>query len=160
MTRIQDCLNEGQHPFSRGVKNKKAYIHWQNFKNLFQNHWDSLSHTLQKAPLRRGLTIVQIKNNAILKKKENVVFSTPNQRYDIIICVSWFKLFSLVSDVAHRPIVCLIRRDAPFCYLSWHLRCNEDSTLLGESVQITYHSTVQNPNQLRIKDFYTPKKSL
>ena len=32
-------------------------------------------------------------------------FSSLNQRYDIIICVYWFELFSQVSDVAHGPLV-------------------------------------------------------
>ena len=34
-----------------------------------------------------------------------VFFSSFNQRYDIIICVYWFELFSQVSDVAHGPLV-------------------------------------------------------
>ena len=33
------------------------------------------------------------------------VFSSLNQRYDIIICVNWIELFSQVSDVAHGPLV-------------------------------------------------------
>ena len=32
-------------------------------------------------------------------------FSSLNQRYDIIICVNWFELFSQVSDVAYWPLV-------------------------------------------------------
>ena len=32
-------------------------------------------------------------------------FSSLNQRYDIIICVYWFELYSQVSDVAHGPLV-------------------------------------------------------
>ena len=32
-------------------------------------------------------------------------FSSLNQRYDIIISVYWFELFSQVSDVAHGPLV-------------------------------------------------------
>ena len=35
-------------------------------------------------------------------------FSSPNQRYDIIICVYCFELFSQVSDVAHGSLVDLI----------------------------------------------------
>ena len=35
----------------------------------------------------------------------NVFSSSLNQRYDIIICVYWFELFSQVSDVAHGPLV-------------------------------------------------------
>ena len=38
-------------------------------------------------------------------KVNNVIFSSLNQCYDIIICVYWFKLFSQVSDVAHGPLV-------------------------------------------------------
>ena len=34
-----------------------------------------------------------------------VFFSSLNQRYDIIICVYLFELFSQVSDVAHGPLV-------------------------------------------------------
>ena len=35
-------------------------------------------------------------------------FSSLNQRYDIIICVHLFELFSQVSDVAHGPLVLII----------------------------------------------------
>ena len=35
------------------------------------------------------------------------LFPCLNQRYDIIICVYWFELFSQVSDVAHGPLVYL-----------------------------------------------------
>ena len=38
-------------------------------------------------------------------KVNNVILSSLNQRYDIIICVYWFELFSQVSDVAHGPLV-------------------------------------------------------
>ena len=34
-----------------------------------------------------------------------IFFSSLNHRYDIIICVYWFELFSQVSDVAHGPLV-------------------------------------------------------
>ena len=34
-----------------------------------------------------------------------VFFTSLNQRYDIIICVYWFELFSQVSNVAHGPLV-------------------------------------------------------
>ena len=32
-------------------------------------------------------------------------FSSLNERYDIILCVYWFELFSQVSNVAHGPLV-------------------------------------------------------
>ena len=38
-----------------------------------------------------------------------VFFSSLNQRYDIIICVYYFELFSQVSDVAHGPLVFQVR---------------------------------------------------
>ena len=40
--------------------------------------------------------------------KVSIFFSSLNQRYDIIICVYCFELFSQVSDVAHGPLVNLV----------------------------------------------------
>ena len=38
-----------------------------------------------------------------------MVFSSPNQRYDIMNkCLLWFELVSQVSDVAHEPLVLII----------------------------------------------------
>ena len=52
------------------------------------------------------------------KNNELFYFSSPNQRYDIIICVYWFELFSQVSDVAHGPLVYFIRP-------SWFFKVSE-----------------------------------
>ena len=47
----------------------------------------------------------------LLKKKQSIILkllmfsSSLNQRYDIIICVYWFELFSQVNYVAHGPLV-------------------------------------------------------
>ena len=57
------------HTHFQGELIQKSLYTLTKFKNLFQNHWDSFNQTLQKAPLRRGLRFVQIKNHAILKKK-------------------------------------------------------------------------------------------
>ena len=45
-------------------------------------------------------------------------FSSLNQRYDIIICVYWFELFSQVSDVAHGPLVLMFwDYGVDFCFI-------------------------------------------
>ena len=44
--------------------------------------------------------------------------SSLNQRYDIIICVYWFELFSQVSDVAHEPLVKLSCHHVAFLRIS------------------------------------------
>ena len=48
---------------------------------------------------------LQLKNQWILIKLIVVFFPSLNQRFDKIICVYWFELFSRVSDVAHGPLV-------------------------------------------------------
>ena len=49
-------------------------------------------------------------------------FSSNNQRYDIIICVYWFKLFFFqVSDVATGPLVCVLEYwEGFYCLKSNH----------------------------------------
>ena len=53
---------------------------------------------------------IQVSSNeeSINSHKVNNVFSSLNQRYDIIMCVYWFELFSQVSDVAHGPLVTIV----------------------------------------------------
>ena len=56
----------------------------------------------------RGFKFDLKRNHSILKKKI-MGFSSPNQRYDIIVCVYWCELFSQVSDVVHVSLVVLTR---------------------------------------------------
>ena len=78
---IQVCLNEGPNPLPRGDYYKNS----ENTTNFGTKH-----------PWVR----IQMKKN-----NELFYFFSPNQRYDIIICVYWFELFSQMSDVAHGPLV-------------------------------------------------------
>ena len=48
-----------------------------------------------------------MKNQLILIYLIMFFFSSLNERYDIIMCVYWFELFSQVSNVAHGPLVIL-----------------------------------------------------
>ena len=97
---IQVCTNEWPHPFPRGDNYKIAKIHRQKFSSqepLGQFEWNLTQSSLWW----RGFTN---KEYSIIKK-QMIYFSTPNQRYDVIIalskCVYWFILVSKVSDVAH-----------------------------------------------------------
>ena len=81
-------------------------------KFLLQNHWANFNQTWNKASLDDGDSSSN-KEPINSHKVNNVVFSSIYQRYDIIICVYKFELFSQVSDVAHGPLV--IRHNVDFC---------------------------------------------
>ena len=78
---------------------------------LLQNHWVNFIQTWHKASLGKEKEDKDFtdKDHFIIKKRRWLVFSSPNQWYDIIIalnkCVYWFELVSHVSNVANGPLV-------------------------------------------------------
>ena len=79
-----------------------------NFQDLLlQKQWVNFNQTWHKASLGEGDSSLFNEEPINSSKVNNVIFSSLNQRYDIIICVYWFELFSQVSDVAQGPLVFL-----------------------------------------------------
>ena len=58
---------------------------------------------MHKASSVKGVQVSSNEDPINSHEVKYVLFSSHNQRYDIIICVYWFELFSQVSDVAHGP---------------------------------------------------------
>ena len=95
-------------PYPREDNYEIAKKHWRNQKIFFSRIIAPISTKLgTKHPWVNGIQVCSKKNHLILIKIIMGFFSSLNQRYDIIICVYWFELFSQVSDVAHGPLVCL-----------------------------------------------------
>ena len=98
---IQVCLNEGPNPFPRGDCYKISENTLTKLKkSLLQNCSANFNQFWHEASLGEDAN-----EKTISYHKVNIFFSSLNQRYDIIICVNWFELFSQVSDVAHEPLV-------------------------------------------------------
>ena len=76
----------------------------QNFKNFFRTTVSSSTKLCTKDARVKGIEICSNKESCNSQKEDNRFFS-PYQRYDIIVYVYLFKLFSQVSDVAHGPLV-------------------------------------------------------
>ena len=92
--------------FPKGDHYEIAKIHWQNLKKSSSPEplgWFQ-SNLAQSIDVWMGFNFVQ-RRTIYSHKDNNGFFSSLNQRYDIIICVYWFELFSQVSDVAHGPLV-------------------------------------------------------
>ena len=89
----------------RGDNWEEPKIHWQNFKKSSPEPMCQFQPTLtqSKHPWWRPFKFLQIRNHLILQKI--LFFSSPNQSFDINVCVYWFELLSQVSDVAHRLII-------------------------------------------------------
>ena len=84
------CWNEGPHLFSRGDNYEIAKIQWKNWKVFFSRTARPISNWY-KAPLGKGdSSLFKWRTVKISKIKYWGVFSSFNQRYDIIICVYWF----------------------------------------------------------------------
>ena len=98
---IQVYLNEGPNPFPRGDYYKiRENTLTKLKKSLLQNHWANFKQFWHKASLGEDSN-----EKTVGYHKVYIFSSSLNQRYDIIICVYWFELFSQVSDVAHGPLV-------------------------------------------------------
>ena len=103
---IQICSNEGPRPFPRGDNYEIAKIHWRNFKIFFSRTTGPISTEIgTKHPWVKGIQVCSNEEPINSHEVNNVFSSSLNQRYDIIICVYWFELFSQMSDVAHGSLV-------------------------------------------------------
>ena len=70
-------------------------MHWQNLKIFFCRTTGIVSTKLgTKHRWVKGIGICSNKESFNSQKEDNGFFSSPNQRYDIIVCVYWFELFS------------------------------------------------------------------
>ena len=66
-------------------------------------------------------------------------FSCLNQRYDIIICVYWFEMFSQVSDVAHGPLDFFIMQEFSLAkYMKYRQNVN---IVIISTVRLTFRQT-------------------
>ena len=103
MKRIQVC--SGLSPRGGGIITMYRK-NWQNFKIFFSRFTGIISTKLDtKHPWVKGIPVCSnIRNHSNLNNK--ILGFSSNQRYDIIVCVYWFELFSQESDVAHGSLVC------------------------------------------------------
>ena len=94
-------------PFPRRNNYKIVKIHWWNLKKSSSPEPLSQFQQIlaQSIPCVRGIQVSSNDKTINFHKVNNVIFSSLNQCYDIIICVYWFELFSQVSDVVHGPLV-------------------------------------------------------
>ena len=98
MKGIQVCSNESPRPFPRGDNYKISENTLTNLKKISSP--EPLNQFWHKASLGEDSN-----EKTISYHKVYIFFSFLCQRYDIIICVYWFELFSQVSNVAHGPLV-------------------------------------------------------
>ena len=85
---IQVCSNEGRHPFPRGDNNEIAKIHLQNLKIFFSRTARLLSNKLGTLhPWMKGIQVCSNEQPLNSHQVNNGFFSSPNQHYDVIICV-------------------------------------------------------------------------
>ena len=100
MKGILVCSNEGPRPFPRGDNNEIA-----KFKIFSRTTGSILTNLGTKHPWVKGIQVSSNEEPINSHKVNNILFSSLNQPYDIIICVYLFELFSQVSDVTHGILV-------------------------------------------------------
>ena len=95
---IQVCWKEGPRPIPRGDNYKLGKICWQNLKIFSRTIVPNLIKLGTKHPWVKGIKVCSGKEPSN-SQEHNVFFLL------IKVIISWFELFSQVSDVAHRPLV-------------------------------------------------------